>query len=129
MQEPVLDLIQFLLSMADLLRLLESQCLHPWWWQSDEIYGLCKSNDSAKLQCPLLGCISDVAFRLRSSLLPLNSTKTELLWFSSVCRQQQHQSDETPKAPIFIGSVNITPVPFRPESRYLVMMYRCGHTL
>ena len=45
----------------------------------NQIYGLCKPNDSAELQYCLSGCVSDVASWMRSNWLQLNSINRAIL--------------------------------------------------
>ena len=69
-QESVLDPILFLLHTADLLRLIESHDLHPRLYADDaQIYGFCRPNNAAELQCRLYVCVSDVASWMRSNRL------------------------------------------------------------
>jgi len=87
-QGSVLEPILFLLNTADLLQLIQHHGLHPHPYANDtQIYGFCRPGDSTRLQSlmPLSTC--DAASWMQSNRLQLNTSKSEVLWCSSVPRQ------------------------------------------
>jgi hypothetical protein len=103
-QGSVLGPIQFLLYMADLIRLIEQHSLHPHTYVDDtKIYGSCAPSETSELQERLTACISDVAAWMRANRLQLNTAKTELLWCASNRRKYQ-----IPQEPLLVEAVTVT---------------------
>ncbi len=104
-QSSVLGPILFLLYTADLQRIIQHHAILPHFFADDvQIYGFIKPSEVDELQCKLSLCTDDVASFMCRNRLQLNTSKTELIWFSS--QRRQHL---LPSAPVCIGSDLISP--------------------
>jgi len=73
---------------------------------SNTLYStLCDPSDVDALQESLSVCIDEVFFWMMSNRLQLNSSKTEVLWCSSVWRQYQILT-----GPVCVGDTSVLPV-------------------
>jgi len=89
-QGSVLEPILFILHVADLLYLVRRHQLSPHAFADDtQIYGLCRPGSTDDLARRVSNCVDDVTSWMRANRLQLNTSKTEVLWYSSGRRQHQ----------------------------------------
>ena len=95
-----------MLYVADLLRLIEGHRLTPHAYADDtQIYGFCPPSETDQLCEQVSACIDDVSAWMAANRLLMNDSKTEVLWCSSLRRQNQ-----IPTASVRIGKTQVQPV-------------------
>jgi len=94
-QESALGPIIFVLFTTYLLQLVETHGLQSHLYANTQIYSLCRPGYNEQLQVLVSACGHDVGSWMRSNRLQLglHTSKTEVLWFASVCRQHQIPDD------------------------------------
>jgi len=89
-QGSVLGPILFVLYTADLISLVQQHGFCPHLYADDtQVYGSCRPSAVSDIQLRLSACIDDVASWMRANRLQLNTSKTDLLWCSTMRRQHQ----------------------------------------
>jgi len=105
LQGSVLGLLLFVMYTADIVNIVEQQCLSAHQYADDiQVYSRCRQNNSTSLSHDLGGCNEQVASWMGKNRLQLNATKTEFIWFIPSRRRHQFPSDQ-----LAVGSVQVTP--------------------
>ena len=95
-----------MLYVASLLRLIEGHRLTPHAYADDtQIYGFCPPSETDQLCEQVSACIDEVSAWMAANRLLMNDSKTEVLWCSSLRRQNQ-----IPTASVRIGKTQVQPV-------------------
>ena len=100
--------ILFILYTADLVALIESHDLSPHLYADDtQIIGSCLPSNTTTLRLRMQTCIADVGCWMSSNRLQLNTSKTEVMWCSSLRRRHQVPSDS-----FVIGPDSVKPIDY-----------------
>ena len=82
--------ILFILCTLDLAALIETHGFRSHLYADDsQVYAWCRPSDVADFQLRLSSCIDGVALWIGANPLQLNTSKTDLLWCFTTCRQSQ----------------------------------------
>ena len=97
--------ILFVLYTADLISLVEQPGFCPHLYADDtQVYGSCRPSAVCDFQLRLSACIDDVPSWMRANHLQLNTSKTDLLWCSTMRRKHQ-----LPSTALRVGSDLVRP--------------------
>jgi len=105
-QGSVLGPILFIMYTVDVISIVERAGLSVHQFADDtQIYGSCRSHQSASLCHDIGVCVDSVACWTRSNRLQLNADKTEFMW--CVPPRRRHQ---LPDEPLPVSNLNVEPV-------------------